>query len=141
MNKVSKYRKKPVVIEAMEWDGTSESAIAIINWANKSPGSIKYYSADESARGFVELVVPTLEGDMVARPGDFIIRGVQGEFYPCKPDIFRETYEDPDVKGGELTNEEKMERLKKAVLKLMHWSGNDMTDLIEYGLLNEGDLK
>jgi hypothetical protein len=87
-----KYRKMPVVIEAMQWDGTAESAIPIINWANKSPRSINYYSADESARGFVELVVPTLEGDMVARPGDFIIRGVQGEFYPCKPDIFAATY-------------------------------------------------
>jgi hypothetical protein len=87
-----KYRKMPVVIEAMQWDGTAESAIPIISWANKSPTSIHYWSAEETSSGLAELVIPTLEGDMVAREGDYIICGVQGEFYPCKPDIFAATY-------------------------------------------------
>jgi hypothetical protein len=91
-----KYRKKPVVIEAMQWDGTAVSAIPITNWAHKSPGSINYYSPDENFSGQAELRVRTYEGEMRASPGDFIIRGVQGEFYPCKPDIFWETYEEVD---------------------------------------------
>jgi hypothetical protein len=44
--------------------------------------------------GEVRLHIPTLEGDMIARPGDYIIKGVNGEFYPCKPDIFAKTYEE-----------------------------------------------
>ena len=44
-------------------------------------------------------MIPTLEGDMLVRPGDYIIKGVQGEFYPCKPDIFEQTYEEVDGKS------------------------------------------
>ena len=79
------YRKRPVVIEAIQWDGSEESQREIVNWSGgKVSGWIDsaYY-----------LAIRTLEGEMRADPGDWIIRGVQGEFYPCKPDIFDATYE------------------------------------------------
>ena len=80
-NMVKKYRKKPVIIEAIQWDDKNLSKI------------------DKFMGGIVEikvttLVIHTLEGDMEASIGDYIIKGVNGEFYPCKPDIFAKTYEE-----------------------------------------------
>lgn len=80
-----KYRKKPVVIEAMQWDGTIESAVEIRKWSHHQ------VSVDPNEP--LKLLIPTLEGQMTASSGDYIIRGVQGEFYPVKPDIFEATYE------------------------------------------------
>lgn len=88
-----KYRKKPVVIEAVQlnerclieedwfWDAVTRNEIIVHDngkW-NKNPAWCE---------------IKTLEGVMVAKTGDYIIKGVQGEFYPCKPDIFAETYEE-----------------------------------------------
>ena len=90
----TKYRKKPVVIEAMQYDGTAGRATEIIDWALSQGGTITYHCDDGSCeRDSHVLTVRTLEGAMTALPGDWIIRGVQGEFYPCKPDIFEATYE------------------------------------------------
>lgn len=75
------YRKKPVIIEARQL--TPETREDIAHWI----GGEAWYAGDEG------LYINTLEGTMVASDGDFIIQGVQGEFYPCKPDIFAETYE------------------------------------------------
>lgn len=83
-----KYRKKPVIIEAIQWDGNN--AKEIMNFCTCD------YSTISSESGFLkdaELIIHTLEGDMKASVGDYIIKGVQGEFYPCKPNIFEETYE------------------------------------------------
>lgn len=84
------YRKKPVVIEAIRWDG--ENLDEVMAFCN---GDASY---ELMARGASELVIATLEdGESIARHvasvGDFIIKGVAGEFYPCKPDIFEKTYE------------------------------------------------
>jgi hypothetical protein len=96
------YRKKPVVIEAMQFDGTEASAVGVISWMG-SNAKARYFEEDTEIRvhGEVALIaaparirIRTLEGDMFATPGDFIIKGVQGEFYPCKPDIFAATYEE-----------------------------------------------
>lgn len=94
MNTPKQYRKKPVVIEAMQYENNA-SASAIINWANSHGTTIKYWCGnDESCRLETHaLRIPTLEGNMDASIGDFIIKGVNGEFYPCKPDIFEKTYE------------------------------------------------
>ncbi len=81
-----KYRKKPVVIEAMQTDGTVETADKIREWCGLADHWIG------GGKG-VAFVIPTLEGSMYADPGDWIIRGVKGELYPCKPDIFEATYE------------------------------------------------
>jgi hypothetical protein len=90
-----KYRKKPVEIEAWQWDGTAETATPIIDWALGNGVTISYYCPDGYAcrRDTHVLLVQTLEGAMSALPGDWIIRGVKGEFYPCKPDIFAATYD------------------------------------------------
>ena len=78
---VKKYRKKPVIIEAIQWDGKNLSKI------DKFMGGIVEIKV-------ITLVIHTLERDMEASIGDYIIKGVNGEFYPCKPDIFAKTYEE-----------------------------------------------
>lgn len=79
---MGQFRKKPVIIEARFFDPelSYDDALDVVRWAGGRANDA----------GFV---IPTLEGDMQASPGDWIIRGVQGEFYPCKPDIFEATYE------------------------------------------------
>lgn len=78
-----RYVKKPVIIEAKKLEYSTKSQEEIIEWSN---GLIKK-GLDGGLR------IPTLEGVMVANTGDFIIKGIKGEFYPCKSDIFNETYE------------------------------------------------
>ena len=84
-----KYRKKPVVIEAVPltwetWDELCDFLGGIINEDN--PGRTVENEG-------LAITIPTLEGDLIASHGDFIIKGVQGEYYPCKPDIFKQTYD------------------------------------------------
>lgn len=88
-----KYRKKPVVIEAIQWNGLNlEEVKAFV-------GELLIYDIIDTAwqvgKGapHVNMKIKTLDGDMQANKGDFIIKGVNGEFYPCKPDIFEKTYE------------------------------------------------
>lgn len=80
---MAKYRKKPVVIEAVQWTGDTKPEIEEFfknfqGWWFDGVGSI---------------AIETLEGIMRANPGDWIIKGINGEFYPCKNDIFEKTYE------------------------------------------------
>lgn len=84
-----RYRKKPVTVEAMQL--TLDSANAVAEWVLANGGEIPNAGADELGRPF--LVIRTLEGDHRASEGDYIIKGIKGEFYPCKPDIFEATYE------------------------------------------------
>jgi urease accessory protein UreH len=85
-----KYRKKPVVIEAMHFDGSADSATEIEMWAD---GDVFMASIATGEHNRHTLVIETLEGQMQAVKGDWIIKGIKGEFYPCKPDIFDATYE------------------------------------------------
>ena len=80
-----KFRKKPVVIEAMQY--TPESCLAIHEWME-----IEHFSGG-AGNPCEWMAIETLEGTMEAHVGDWIIKGVKGEFYPCKPDIFAATYE------------------------------------------------
>ena len=82
---MSKYRKKPVVIEAMQF--TEESINQVFNFVRCNC----YASFD--AAGKPTLKIQTLEGDMITSLGDWVIKGVAGEFYPCRDDIFAATYE------------------------------------------------
>lgn len=91
------YRKKPVIIEAMQWDGTIEGASEVIDWALAHEGTIRYHHDDVTTETRRYLAIDTLEGTMRAKPGSFIIRGVAGEFYACDPDVFERTYEDAPV--------------------------------------------
>lgn len=84
-----KFRKKPVEVEAVQWDGTDTVLDLIERWAGAAPGPEDVGVAVSMG----DLFVGTLEGEMRASPGDWIIRGVAGEIYPCKPDIFAKTYE------------------------------------------------
>lgn len=84
-----KFRKKPVVIEAEQFDGTPESAETL---CSKFASNV-WAETDPKGNYLGRLIVGTREGNMVASPGDWIITGVQGERYPCKPDIFEATYE------------------------------------------------
>ena len=86
---MSKFRKKPVVVDAWRWNG--EPLIA-------SAGTPEWISAPavrvvHFVNGSTNLEIKTLEGCMIANIGDWIIKGVKGELYPCKPDIFEATYE------------------------------------------------
>jgi len=81
---MGKYRKKPVVIDAMEWRGWN---IAELNEFFKESHLLPTVFADGKAK------IPALGGMVTAEKGDWIIKGVRGEFYPCKPDIFEQTYE------------------------------------------------
>ena len=86
---MAQYRKKPVVIEAVQWDGTNQGEIAEFM---STP--IRTKTSPEEGNPSGKITIETLEGDMTASVGDFIIKGIQGEFYPCKPDIFEKTYEE-----------------------------------------------
>jgi hypothetical protein len=84
---MAKYRKKPVVIEAVQYGPYSAPSIELLMFLDGCGATLTEDG----------IVIPTLEGDHLARVGDWIIKGVAGEFYPCKPDIFEQTYE----KAGE----------------------------------------
>lgn len=86
---MKKYRKKSVEIEAMLWDGDVSVGHPVPRWIRDSGGKIRFSPGNPQ-----RLLIETLEGDMAASSGDYIIRGLQGEFYPCKPNIFEATYEE-----------------------------------------------
>lgn len=76
---MARYRKKPVVIEAVQFQVNFDEIETFVG------GDAEFRDG--------ELVIATLEGPLRAAPGDYIIKGIKGEFYPCKPDIFAATYE------------------------------------------------
>ena len=82
-----RFRKKPVEINAIQFNGTRNNVLEIIEGLD-AIRTTWYYDEDKQT-----LAIVTLEGNMVADKGDWIIKGVKGEFYPCKPDIFELTYE------------------------------------------------
>ncbi|AYN57470.1 hypothetical protein HOU47_gp64 [Arthrobacter phage Constance] len=89
MSDVQKFRKKPVVIEAVKYDRGNGGPIA--KWCG---GRENFEAKASDPTDVAEWIdIPTLEGVMKASLGDWIIKGVNGEFYPCKPDIFAATYE------------------------------------------------
>lgn len=82
-----KYRKKPVIFDVILWDGGNKIEV------EKFMGQKINHAYTPTS---VILMIPTLEGYMSAYKGDIIIKGVKGEYYPCKPDIFEATYERVD---------------------------------------------
>ena len=78
---IKKYKKKPVIIEAVQYNGTNEN-------------EIYDFIGDKILSNKQGLLIPTLEGTMIASVGDYVIKGIKGEFYPCKPDIFKQTYDE-----------------------------------------------
>lgn len=86
MSHIKKYTKKPVEIEAIQL--TPETAAEIREWSGAETFSAL------PMRVVSGLLIKTLEGDMIASYGDYIIKGIKGEFYPCKPDIFEASYDE-----------------------------------------------
>ena len=86
---IQKYRKKPVVIEAVQF--TRNNFEEIKEFTNNTAHTLRI---EKRMDGKCTCMIPTLEGEHIASEGDYIIRGVGGEFYPCKPDIFHKTYEE-----------------------------------------------
>lgn len=84
---MAQFRKKPVVIEAVQFGGAGDTN-RVMNWLSLHCGNTKGWLFHDT-----DITIPTLEGSMKASVGDWIIMGVKGEFYPCKPDIFEATYE------------------------------------------------
>ena len=85
---MKKFRKKPVVIKAIHF--TDKNKDMVYNTLSVIKQNITpFFNKDVSC-----LIIPTLEGEMVANLGDWIIQGIKGELYPCKPDIFEQTYEE-----------------------------------------------
>ena len=118
---MAQFRKKPVVIEAVKWNGATigltnggvpfeTERLELPAWlppVSRQVGGEKYPGhpgVGEIWRDEDNLWIGTLEGNMVASPGDWIIRGVKGELYPCKPDIFAATYEAVEGSGQNLAD-------------------------------------
>ncbi len=102
---VKKYIKRPVSVEAIQY--TDNNLYEVLNFLGK-----ENYSLEHVKNGVVDIMIYTLEGDHRCNKGDYIIKGIKGEFYPCKSDIFRKTY-----------NEEKGQTIK---LNIYHSDGNYM---------------
>lgn len=98
------YRKKPAVVDAMMFPRGGRAQRGVVNWIKDNGGDARLYDGwfqrveepleDGSYFYWSKVHILTLEGDMTANIGDYIIKGVQGEFYPCKPEIFHQTYEE-----------------------------------------------
>ena len=99
---MQKFVKKPVVIEAIQYDGANITEIESFVGA-KLP--TVWLSVEDT-----QLIIPTLEGDMKVSKGDYIIKGIKGEFYPCKPDIFKQSYNMIKENNGILSEGEKRVR-------------------------------
>lgn len=92
-----KFRKKPVVIEARKFETNNEAGDVnmneLVEWINEN--------SNKGSHDGTNIYIMTLEGKMTATVGDWIIQGVAGEFYPCKPDIFEKTYAINDIEEFE----------------------------------------
>lgn len=86
---VRKFKKKPVVIEAIQWSGENIKEIKDFTDGSSETNRTLEQLGDK-------LIISTLEGNVQADINDFIIKGIEGEFYPCKPDIFKKTYKPID---------------------------------------------
>jgi hypothetical protein len=115
MHHPQRYTKRPVTIEAMQLAGTTAETHAVYQWVESNtfgsfdPDILNDPDEPNPASGVSidpatgDMLIATLEGVHHARLGDWVIRGIQGEFYPCKPDIFAATYapaEDNDTEGS-----------------------------------------
>lgn len=90
MSGPERYTKRPVTVEAMQL--TDTNALEVFSWIKKNGARPSINRRQFGGYEGSHITIPTLEGPMLANPGDWIIQGIQGEFYPCKPDIFNATY-------------------------------------------------
>jgi hypothetical protein len=97
-----KYRKKPIIIEAMQFPDSGPEQGDVSRWIEANAGKLNLYdgqieshitTSTQATWRWSCASIDTLEGSMIVNIGDWIIKGIKGEFYPCKPDIFEATYE------------------------------------------------
>ena len=100
------FKKKPVVVEAHRYNGSSSMHKAFADWI--AGGEFKAPAVQ--TRDMTPMFIDTLEGVMTASPGDYIIKGVEGEFYPCKPGIFAATMSSALTQPGEPTGKRVLAR-------------------------------
>lgn len=84
---MARYRKRQVVVDAIKYE-RERNIFDVQNFFGEKNGDVFFYNPDDN-----EYYIKTLEGNMKLSTGDYIIKGVKGEFYPCKPDVFEQTYE------------------------------------------------
>lgn len=148
------YRKKPVHVEAMKFDGATADTHAVMNWLENNeypflagnalhPESLIYPDQEtgdnsrpdkgiyiDPATGF--LMIRTMEGDMTVRVGDWVIQGIKSEFYPCKPDIFAATYEQVDQDGNRVNSTQYPESTNTPVMTVaavIEWLEGEKEDI------------
>lgn len=131
---IKRYTKKPVTIEALQWTG--DNLAEVLQFTGKHPDFNKWFSSFEDYKNHVEsngfiFKILTLEGSMKAAVGDYIIRGVHGEYYPCKPDIFDKTYE-PESSNNAI-QAAKVEAVREFVEMLLKGANNTWDGLIIHG--------
>jgi len=88
---MAKYRKKPIIIDAIQYNG--QNLNLVMDFIGDPDGTSGEYFVCHNTGG---IAIPTLEGTMIASLNDYIIKGIKGEFYPCKPDIFENSYDRVD---------------------------------------------
>ena len=96
---IKRYRKKPVVIEAFQWDGSLLEGVKICEWIDGGSGDRASVSLGNmnSIKLSIKTLESTEEGYHMVSPNDYVIKGIKDEFYSCKPDVFTMTYdEEPD---------------------------------------------
>lgn len=90
-----KYRKNPIVIEAIQLDNTPEAICSVLDFVFKTSFASDQTDATSVINNAISdggIVIPTSEGKLFASFGDYVIKGIDGGFYPCKPDVFEESY-------------------------------------------------
>ncbi|MEG0260548.1 MAG: hypothetical protein RR651_11810 [Lysinibacillus sp.] len=94
-----KYRKKPVVIDAIQFTNDTETIIRVVEWVEDLDMSTSMIGMNATVINIREhgYFIDTLEGKMKVDFNDYVIKGIAGEFYPCKPEIFEQTYEKVDT--------------------------------------------
>ena len=134
-----KYQKKPVVIEAVQYTGGEQNTVALIDWIKGVDSSTVYHLVAPQIMREVEaaggISIKTIEGTMIAQQGDWIIKGIKGEFYPCKPDIFAATYDSvAETSTDTFSFSRALELLKHgARVSRKGWNGKDMFVLLVNG--------
>ena len=117
-----KFRKKPIVVEAIQW--LVYNYPDVVRFAEETNQTVRLDRDTFREYSEVGLMVDTLEGMVIASPGDWIIRGVHGELYPCKPDIFEETYEEAADKH--FADDGKMFPLIENLIERMQKNADDL---------------
>lgn len=124
MNKPKTYRKKPVHVQAMKFTGANSNDVA--RFVGEEDDGIPY---SETCDYFE---IETLEGTMKADVGDYVIQGIAGEFYPCKPDIFKATYEEVDQDGNRVNSTQYPESANTPVMTvaaILEWLEGEKEDI------------